>query len=107
MFGVVFKGINSTDSKPSTSSTPVSNIQQLNTNYMQIPINQKPGTILTRNNSQPNIENNIRIGQHQTIRSVILPSNYRAAMVSSPRKGADYRLVFKSVNIQSQVSQND
>jgi len=72
---------------------------------MQIPISQKPGTILTRNNTQPNNENNIRIGQHQTIRSVILPSNYRAAMVSSPRRGVDYRLILKPVNIQSQVSQ--
>lgn len=99
----VLKGINSTDSKPSTSSSPISNIQQHNANYMQIPISQKPGTILTRNNSQPNIENNIRIGQHQTIRSVILPSNYRTAMVSSPRRGVDYRLILKPVNIQSQV----
>ncbi|XP_026820234.1 uncharacterized protein LOC113558859 isoform X2 [Rhopalosiphum maidis] len=95
---VTTQGINSTDSKPSSSSTPVvSNIQQLNTNYMQIPISQKSGTILTRNNTQPNIENNIRIGQHQTIRSVILPSNYRAAMVSSPRRGVDYRLILKPV----------
>jgi len=101
----VFKGINSTDSKPSISSTPVSNIQQLNTNYMQIPISQKPGTILARSNSQPNIDNNIRIGQHQTIRSVILPTNYRTAMVSSPRRGVDYRLILKPVNLQSQVSQ--
>ncbi|CAI6354004.1 unnamed protein product [Macrosiphum euphorbiae] len=100
------QGNSSTDSKPSTSSTPVSNIQQHNTNYMQIPISQKPGTILTRNNSQPNIENNIRIGQHQTIRSVILPSNYRAAMVSSPQRGVDYRLILKPVNIQSQVIRN-
>lgn len=72
---------------------------------MQIPIGQKPGTILTRGNLQPNIENNVRIGQQQqTIRSVILPSNYRAAMVSSPRRGVDYRLILKPVNIQSQVS---
>jgi len=72
---------------------------------MQIPKSQKPGAILTRNNSQPNIENNIHIGQHQTIRSVILPSNYRAAMVSSPRGGVDYRFILKPANIQSQVSQ--
>ncbi|XP_022168909.1 uncharacterized protein LOC111032763 isoform X2 [Myzus persicae] len=103
---VTTQGINSTESKPSTSSTPVSNIQQHNTNYMQIPISQKPGTILTRNNSQPSIDNNIRIGQHQTIRSVILPSNYRATMVSSPRRGVDYRLILKPVNIQSQVIRN-
>ncbi|XP_025196684.1 probable serine/threonine-protein kinase nek3 isoform X2 [Melanaphis sacchari] len=94
---VTTQGINSTDSKPSSSNTSVSSIQQLNTNYMQIPISQKPGTILTRNNTQPNIENNIRIGQHQTIRSVILPSNYRTAMVSSPRRGVDYRLILKPV----------
>lgn len=72
---------------------------------MQIPIAQKPGTILTRGTLQPNMENNVRIGQQQqTIRSVILPSNYRAAMVSSPRRGVDYRLILKPVNIQSQVS---
>jgi len=85
------------------SSTPI--VQQLNTNYMQIPIVQKSGTILNRTNSQPaNIENNIRGQQHQTIRSVILPPNYRAAMVSTPRKGLDYRLVLKPVNLPPQVS---
>lgn len=85
--------MNSNDSKSSTPSTSVSNVQQLNTNYMQIPMAQKPGTILTRNNSQQSI------GQpNQTIRSVIIPSNYRAAMVS-PRKGLDYRLILKPVSI--------
>lgn len=72
---------------------------------MKIPIAQKPGTVLTHSNLQPNIDSNIRIGQHQTIRSVILPPNYRKAMISSPRKGVDYRLILKPVNIQSQVSQ--
>lgn len=88
-------------------STPVSNIQQLNTNYVQIPIAQKPASILTRANLQPNTEsnniNNIRIGQqpNPSIRSVILPANYRTAMVSSPQKSVDYRLILKPVNIQS------
>lgn len=67
---------------------------------MQIPISQKPGTIITRTNSPINIENNVRFGQQQTVRSVILPSNYRSAMVSSPRKGVDYRLILKPVSIQ-------
>lgn len=73
---------------------------------MQIPIAQKSGNIISRTNSQSSIEsniNNIRIGQqHQTIKSVILPPNYRTAMMSSPQKGVDYRLVLKPVNIQSQ-----
>lgn len=102
----MFKVLNSNDSKPNILSTPVSNIQQLNTNFLQIPITQKPGSILTRANLQPSTEtnniNNIRIGQqHPTIRSVILPANYRTAMVSSPQRGVDYRLILKPVNIQS------
>lgn len=72
---------------------------------MQIPIAQKPGNIINRTNSQSSIEsniNNIRIGQqHQTIKSVILPPNYRT-MMSSPQKGVDYKLILKPVNIQSQ-----
>lgn len=92
--------LNSSDNRTSTSNSTVSNIQQLNTNYMQIPIPQKPGTILTRGNTQPSVGQ-----QHPTIRSVILPSNYRAAMVSTPRKGVDYRLILKPVNIQLQIRQ--
>jgi len=79
-------------------------IQQLNTNYMQIPIAQKSATILNRNNPQPNIQNNIRGQQHQTMRSVILPPNYRAAMVSNPLRGLDYRLVLRPLNLPPQVS---
>lgn len=67
---------------------------------MQIPISQKPGTIITRGNSQPSVGQ-----QNPTIRSVILPSNYRTAMVSTPRKGVDYRLILKPVNIQLIISQ--
>lgn len=100
----MLKVLNSNDIRPSTSSITVSNTQQSNTNYMQIPTTQKQETILTCNNSQPDIENNIRFGHHQTIRSIILPSNYRTAMVSSPQKGVDYRLILKPVNIQSPVS---
>jgi hypothetical protein len=70
---------------------------------MQVPISQKSGTILTRGNLQPNIENNIRIGQqHPTIRSVILPAGYRP-MVSSQRRGVDYRFILKPVNNQLQM----
>lgn len=98
--------MNSNDAKSNILSTPVSNIQQLGTNYLQIPIAQKPGNIISRTNSQPSIEsniNNIRIGQqHQTIKSVILPPNYRTAVMSSPQKGIDYKLILKPVNIQSQ-----
>lgn len=79
-------------------------IQQLNTNYMQIPITQKSATIINRSNPQPNIQNNIRGQQHQTIRSVILPQNYRTAMVSNPRRGLDYRFVLKPLNLPPQVN---
>lgn len=94
----MLKVLNSNDNRPA------SNIQSLNTNYMQIPMSQKPGTILTRGNLQPNFENNIRIGQqHPTIRSLIIPPGYRP-VVSSPRRGVDYRLILKPVNTQLQVS---
>lgn len=99
---LILKVLNSNDIRPSTSS-----IQPLNTNYMHIPMSQKSGTIITRGNLQPNIENNIRIGQqqHPTIRSVIIPAGYRP-MVSSQRKGVDYRLILKPVNNQLQVKNN-
>lgn len=86
-----------------SNDKPSSVVQQLNTNYLQIPISQKPRTIINQSNSQLNTEN-IRGQQQQTIRSIILPSNYRTAMVSGPRKGADYKLVLKPVNLPPQVS---
>lgn len=70
---------------------------------MQIPIAQNPGTVINRGNT-PGIDNNVRIGQqHQTIRSVILPSNYRAAL-ASPRRGVDYRLILKPVSIHYSIT---
>ncbi|VVC27342.1 Hypothetical protein CINCED_3A021521 [Cinara cedri] len=84
---------NSND-KPNISNTPVSNIQQLNTNIIQIPQMaqkaQKPGA-------------NVHVGQlpQTSIRSVILPANYRPATtnVGTPRlpRGVDYRLILKPV----------
>lgn len=100
----MLKVLNSNDIRPSTSSITVSNTQQSNPNFMQIPTTQKQETIFTYNNSKPDTENNICLGHHQTIRSIILPSNYRTTMVSSPQKGVDYRLILKPVNIQSPVS---
>ncbi|XP_050438305.1 uncharacterized protein LOC126844276 isoform X2 [Adelges cooleyi] len=96
----------STNSRPRIASVPVTSIQRYSTNYMSIPLTQKPATVLARGGPHPTIDN-IRIGpqQHQTIRSLILPSNYRATMVS-PRRGVDYRLILKPVNIQSQVLKN-
>ncbi|XP_050530241.1 uncharacterized protein LOC126899395 [Daktulosphaira vitifoliae] len=95
--------LTSTDGKPRMGNVPVTNIQKFGTNYVQIPITQKSGTILSRGNQHPSTDSNVRVGQQQhQIRSLILPPNYRATMVS-PRRGLDYRLILKPVNIQPQV----
>lgn len=54
---------------------------------------------------------NTHVGQlpQTSIRSVILPANYRSATTNIgtprlPNKGVDYRLILKPVNIQQQVS---
>lgn len=97
----ILKVINSSESRPRTANIPVSNIQRLNSNYMQMTMAQKPGTVITQGGTHPSTDNNVRIGQQQqTIRSVILPSNFRSTMVA-PRRGIDYRLVLKPVNVQS------
>lgn len=76
---MILKVMNS-DNQASSSNTTVANMQQLNTNYVQIPITQKSGT-----NEK----------QHQTVRSVFLPQNYQ----SSEQTPVDYRLFLKPVII--------
>lgn len=69
---------------------------------MQIPSIPKSGTVLSTNTSKLNDSPQPR-PQHQTIRSVIFPSNYRTASVS-PQKGTDCKLVLNSLNVPTQVS---
>lgn len=69
---------------------------------MQIPIIQKTATVLPARTSV-----DVRVGQpqrpqHQAIRSVILPSNYRTAM--SPPRATDCRVLLNSINVPTQVS---
>lgn len=67
---------------------------------MQIPLIQKSGTVLSTNTSTDIQQQR---PQQQTIRSVILPSNYRTATVS-PQQGTDCKLVLNSINVSTQVS---
>lgn len=69
---------------------------------MQIPLIQKSGTVLSTNVSKSNDIPQTR-PQHQTIRSVIFPSNYRTASVT-PQKSTDCKLVLNSLNVPTQVS---
>lgn len=67
---------------------------------------QKPGSVLSTNASRPQVDT--RVGQqsrpqNQTIRSVFLPSNFRAATVS-PQRGTDGQLILNSINLPTQVS---
>lgn len=71
---------------------------------MQIPLMQKPGTALSTNTLKSNVDAQQQKSQHQSIRSVILPSNYRTAV--SPQQGTDCKLVLNSVNVTTQVRQN-
>jgi len=68
---------------------------------MQIPLIQKSGTVLSTNVIKPNIEIQHQRPQSQSIRSVILPSNYRTATVSQ-QQGTDCKLVLNSINVSSQ-----
>lgn len=88
--------ITSNDWSRSKNST----LQKLNTNYMQVPLIQKSGTVLSTNNS---VDIQPQKSQQQTVRSVILPSNYRTATVS-PQQGTDCKLVLNSINVSTQVS---
>lgn len=88
---------------PRSKNVPISNLQKINANYMQIPLIQKPGTILTTNASRPNAVGQQIKSQNQSIRSVILPSNYRTATVSQQR-GTDGKIVLNSINLPTQVS---
>jgi len=81
-----------------TKNVPISSLQKINTNYMQIPLIQKPGTVLSTNTLRSNVDT-----QHQSIRSVILPSNYRTTV--SPQQGSDCKLVLNSINA-TQVRQS-
>jgi len=67
---------------------------------MQIPLIQKSGT----NTLRSNVDNQQPKSQHQSIRSVILPSNYRTAV--SSQQSTDCKLVLNSVNVTTQVRQN-
>lgn len=72
---------------------------------------QKSGTVLSTNTIKSNVDNQQQKPQHQSIRSVILPSNYRTATVlssqqSSQQQVTDCKLVLNSINVPSQVSQN-
>lgn len=71
---------------------------------MQIPFIQKSGAVLSTNTIRSNDDIQHQKSQHQSIRSVILPSNFRNATVSS-QQGTDCKLVLNSVNIPTQVSQ--
>lgn len=72
---------------------------------MQIPLIQKSGTVLSTNVKRSNVDNQQQKPQHQSIRSVILPSNYRTATVSQ-QQGTDCKLVLNSINVSTQqVSQ--
>jgi len=71
---------------------------------MQIPLMQKPGTVLSTNTLRSNVDTQQQNSQHQSIRSVILPSNYRTAV--SPQQGTDCKLVLNSINVTTQVRQS-
>lgn len=71
---------------------------------MQIPLIQKPGTMLSTNTLRSNTDIQQQKSQQQSIRSVILPSNYRTTV--SPQQGTDCKLVLNSLNVPNQVSQN-
>lgn len=83
-----------------TKNVPISSLQKINSNYMQIPLIQKSGT----NTLRSNVDNQQPKSQHQSIRSVILPSNYRTAV--SSQQSTDCKLVLNSVNVTTQVRQN-
>jgi len=87
-----------------TKNVPISSLQKINTNYMQIPLIQKPGTVLSTNTLRSNVDIQQQKTQQQSIRSVILPSNYRTAV--SPQQGTDCKLVLNSMNAPTQVRQN-
>uniref|UniRef100_A0A2S2Q3N0 Uncharacterized protein n=1 Tax=Sipha flava TaxID=143950 RepID=A0A2S2Q3N0_9HEMI len=93
-----------TNSTNRTKSVPISSLQKINTNFMQIPFIQKSGTVLSTNTIRSNVDNQHQKSQHQSVRSVILPSNFRNATVTS-QQGTDCKLVLNSVNIPTQVSQ--
>jgi len=86
-----------------TKNVPISSLQKINTNYMQIPLIQKPGTVLSTNTLRSNVDTQQQKSQHQSIRSVILPSNYRTTV--SPQQGSDCKLVLNSINA-TQVRQS-
>lgn len=64
---------------------------------MQIPLVQKPGTVLSANTVKSNVDI-----QQQPIRSVYLPSNYRTAV--SQQQNTDCKLVLNPINVTSQVT---
>lgn len=90
---------------PRTKNVPISSLQKINTNFTQIPLIQKAGTVISTNSIRSNVDIQQQKSQHQSIRSVILPSNYRTASVSQ-QQGTDCKLVLNSINVAPQVSQN-
>lgn len=90
---------------PRTKNVPISSLQKVNTNYMQIPLIQKPGTVVSTNTLKSNMDIQQQKPQQQSVRSVILPSNYRTAAVSQ-QQSTDCKLVLNSINVGTPVSQN-
>lgn len=87
-----------------TKNVPISSLQKVNTNYMQMPLIQNPGTVVSTNPLKSNVDTQQQKSQHQSIRSVILPSNYRTSV--SPQQSTDCKLVLNSINVTTQVRQN-
>lgn len=75
-------------------NVPISSLQKVNANYMQIL--QKPSTVLSANTVKSNVDI-----QQQPIRSVILPTNYRTTV--SQQQNTDCKLVLNPINVTSQV----
>lgn len=86
-----------------TKSVPISSLQKINTNFMQIPFIQKSGAVLSTNAIRSNVDIQHQKLQHQPVRSVYLPSNFRNATVSSQQ--GDRKLVLNPVSIPTKVSQ--
>lgn len=86
-----------------TKSVPISSLQKINTNFMQIPFIQKSGAVISTNTLRSNVDNQHQKSQHQPVRSVIIPSSFRNATVSS-QQSTDCKLVLNSGNVPTQVS---
>lgn len=87
-----------------TKNVPISSLQKINTNYMQIPVIQKPGVVLSTNTLRSNVDTQQQNSQHQSIRSVIYPTQHQTSV--SPQQGTDCKLVLNSINVTTQVRQS-